>query len=241
MLAHSILGSTNRAMGHAPMIEPTEIRILSLTPKAYATSSRIRSGEDGSSEVERESVVRMQTIVGELLAAIRGLLQGDREAAEVSVDRVAEMVNRGGGTRTMTRLVGCIPSEPPALKIRGGLAPWQLRRVIAHIESHLDGAITTQDLATIAKVSTCHFTQAFRESVSETPHGYVMRRRIERAQGLMLTTGIALGRIAIDCGFADQAHFNKLFRRLVGESPGVWRRARLNPPLVAGSDASPMK
>jgi transcriptional regulator GlxA family with amidase domain len=113
--------------------------------------------------------------------------------------------------------------------------------VTAHIESHLDGAITTPDLATIAKLSTYHFARAFRESLSETPHEYVMRRRIERAQGLMLTTGIALGRIAIDCGFADQAHFNKLFRRLVGESPGVWRRARLIPSLAVDTRASPIK
>jgi transcriptional regulator GlxA family with amidase domain len=103
----------------------------------------------------------------------------------------------------------------------------------------LDGSITTQDLATIAKVSIYHFTRAFRESLSETPHEYVMRRRVERAQGLMLTTNMALGRIAIDCGFADQAHFNKLFRRLVGESPGAWRRARIIPPRGADIYAIP--
>jgi transcriptional regulator GlxA family with amidase domain len=183
----------------------------------------------------------MQTIVGELLAAIRSLLQDDRESAEGSVDRVADMLNRGAGTPMSTRTVDCIQSVRFDQKIRGGLAPWQIRRVTAHIESHLDGAITTQDLATIAKVSTYHFTRAFRESLAETPHEYVMRRRIERAQGLMLTTGIALGRIAIDCGFADQTHFNKLFRRRVGESPGVWRRARLAPPPVVDTHASPLK
>jgi transcriptional regulator GlxA family with amidase domain len=183
----------------------------------------------------------MQTIVGELLAAIRCLLQGDRESAEVSVDRVAEMVKRGGGTPILTRTVDGIQSGRFDQRVRGGLAPWQIRRVTAHIESHLDGAITTQDLASIAKVSTYHFTRAFRESLSETPHQYVMRRRIERAQGLMLTTGIALGRIAIDCGFADQAHFSKMFRRLAGESPGAWRRARLIAPLFVDTHASSIK
>jgi transcriptional regulator GlxA family with amidase domain len=56
----------------------------------------------------------------------------------------------------------------------------------------------------------------------------------------MLTTNIALGRIAIDCGFADQAHFNKLFRRFAGETPGVWRRARVTPPLGGDIHASPI-
>lgn len=267
LLAHSILHrSTNVAMGQAPMTEPTPIRILghvgheltsrasllslagagsrgnrSLTPEGHTTSSSIGKDEDGNSEVGQSSVLRMQTIVEELLTALRSLLQGDRESAEVSVDRIADMVKCGGGIPTSTRTDDCIQSERSALKIRGGLAPWQIRRVTAHIESHLDGAITTPDLATIAKLSTYHFARAFRESLSETPHEYVMRRRIERAQGLMLTTGIALGRIAIDCGFADQAHFNKLFRRLVGESPGVWRRARLIPSLAVDTRASPIK
>jgi AraC-like DNA-binding protein len=42
----------------------------------------------------------------------------------------------------------------------------------------------------------------------------------------MLTTNASLGQIAIKCGLADQPHLNKLFRRLVGESPGDWRRER---------------
>jgi len=60
--------------------------------------------------------------------------------------------------------------------------------------------------------------------------GYIMRRRVERAQGLMLTTNIPLAQIAVSCGIADQAHFNRLFRRFVGETPGTWRRARVAGP-----------
>jgi AraC family transcriptional regulator len=53
-----------------------------------------------------------------------------------------------------------------------------------------------------------------------------MRRRVERAKALMLATNASLGRIAADCGFADQPHFNRHFRGLVGENPNAWRRAR---------------
>jgi transcriptional regulator GlxA family with amidase domain len=160
------------------------------------------------------------------------MLLGDRHSAEASVDRVAEMIDRSAVSGIPTAAVAHAKSNGITPNIRGGLAPWQVRRVTAHIESHLDGSITTQDLATLARVSTYHFTRAFRESLFETPHAYVMRRRVERAQGLMLTTNIALGQIAVECGFADQAHFNKLFRRLAGQSPGAWRRARAIPPSV---------
>ena len=90
--------------------------------------------------------------------------------------------------------------------------------------------ITTKDLAVLARLSSYHFCRAFRDSFGASPHGYLMRRRVERAKGLMLTTNASLGQIAADCGLSDQAHFNKLFRRFVGESPGAWRRARATAP-----------
>jgi transcriptional regulator GlxA family with amidase domain len=113
---------------------------------------------------------------------------------------------------------------------RGGLAPWMVRKVSTHIETHLDSAITSADLAGLTKQSVYHFCRTFRESFDESPHKYVMRRRIERAQGLMLQTNLSLAQIAIECGLADQAHLNKSFRRFVGERPGAWRRARAAPP-----------
>ena len=109
---------------------------------------------------------------------------------------------------------------------RGGLAPWQIRRVTEYIEEHLASTIRLQDLAGIARLSHSHFCRAFKESLGHPAHAYVMRRRVHRAQGLMLSTTESLSQIAALCGMADQAHFCKLFRRLVGESPNAWRRAR---------------
>jgi AraC-like DNA-binding protein len=108
---------------------------------------------------------------------------------------------------------------------RGGLAPWQVRRVTAYIEEHLASTIRLEDLARLARLSHSHFCRAFKESLGHPAHAYVMRRRVQKAQGLMLTTGESLSQIAAQCGMADQAHFCKLFRRLVGQSPNAWRRA----------------
>jgi AraC-like DNA-binding protein len=74
-----------------------------------------------------------------------------------------------------------------------------------------------------------HFNVAFRKSVGDSPHQYIIRRRIERAQGLMLSTDLSLSEIAAQCGLADQAHLTRLFRKVAGESPAAWRRARANP------------
>jgi transcriptional regulator GlxA family with amidase domain len=118
------------------------------------------------------------------------------------------------------------PLAPVGMATKGGLAPWQIRRVTEHIEEHLSSTIRLQDLAAIARLSHSHFCRAFKESLGHPAHAYVMRRRVHRAQGLMLTTAEPLSQIAALCGMADQAHFCKLFRRLVGESPNAWRRAR---------------
>jgi AraC-like DNA-binding protein len=55
---------------------------------------------------------------------------------------------------------------------------------------------------------------------------YVLRRRIELAQGLMLTTSEPLSSIAVNCGMCDQSHFTRSFHRIVGETPYTWRRTR---------------
>jgi transcriptional regulator GlxA family with amidase domain len=98
--------------------------------------------------------------------------------------------------------------------------------VTAYIEEHLASTIRLQDLAGIARLSHSHFCRAFKESMGHPAHAYVMRRRVHRAQWLMLSTAESLSQIAALCGMADQAHFCKLFRRLVGDSPNSWRRAQ---------------
>jgi AraC family transcriptional regulator len=145
------------------------------------------------------------------------------DSAEPTLDRLrAEQMN--------------VPTEWRSKLVRGGLAPWQVRRVTTHIEANLDGTIRIKDLAALIKLSPSHFSRAFKRDFADSPHRYLMRRRLERAQGMMLKTNASLGQIAGDCGFADQAHFNKLFRRLVGESPRAWRRARLEPLDEAQAD-----
>lgn len=123
-------------------------------------------------------------------------------------------------TRAVTRAM------TGAMKVRGGLAPWQVRRVAEHIDANLAASLRLGDLAKLVKLSHSHFCRAFKESFGQPAHSYVMNRRLEVAQGLMLTTTDPLSRIAATCGMADQAHFCKRFRRLVGEPPNAWRRAR---------------
>jgi transcriptional regulator GlxA family with amidase domain len=109
---------------------------------------------------------------------------------------------------------------------RGGLRPQTLRRVHEYVEAHLGQRITLGVLATTAGLSVFHFTRAFKQSQGLTPHAYLLRRRIERAQQLLVETDLPMSSIAFATGFCSQSHFARCFRELVGEPPTVFRWSR---------------
>jgi AraC family transcriptional regulator len=123
--------------------------------------------------------------------------------------------------------------RPPSPALVGNrsvpiLPQWQITRVLAYICTHFDHVIHTDDLAALVRLSPFHFCRVFRATFGAPPHRYISLIRVECAKLLMRNTSVPLGQIAAECGMADQAHFNKLFRRFVGTSPGAWRRGALS-------------
>jgi AraC family transcriptional regulator len=175
-------------------------------------------------KAEGAPVERLHIVLAELCRALSNALRNEREATQECIRRAAEMLQTHGGPPGATDGVGLLRAGG-TLQARGGLAPWQIRRLTAHIEANLDTPLRTRDLSTLVRLSPSHFVRAFKDSLGYPPHGYVMRQRMVRAQRLMLSTDAPLVQIAADCGLADQSHFSRLFRRFAGESPGALRRA----------------
>ena len=98
--------------------------------------------------------------------------------------------------------------------------------MVDHVLAHLDLPIRVDDLAAVTRLSTSHFSRAFKLSFHMSPHAYVVALRLARARALMLESDEQMSRIAAACGFADQAHFSRAFRRKTGCAPGFWRRER---------------
>jgi AraC-like DNA-binding protein len=115
------------------------------------------------------------------------------------------------------------PGCSPDVRL-GGLAPWRIRRLLAFVEEHLSQSIHVADLSGVVGLSVPHFARAFGLSFGEPPHLYVIQRRLDRARHLMLTSDMALSELAVACGFNDQAHFCRLFRRHTGRTRAAWRR-----------------
>ena len=111
---------------------------------------------------------------------------------------------------------------PPA-PARGGLPPGAMRRVREYVETHLSESMDLAELAAVAGLSVYHFARAFKQSAGVTPHHYLVRRRIERAQEMLARSDLALSEVALVTGFSDQSHLARHFRQLVGVTPGQFR------------------
>lgn len=100
---------------------------------------------------------------------------------------------------------------------------WRLARVVDYVDAHLDQTITIEDLAQAAGISRTHFLRSFRSQTGETPHRWLMKRRLERAKDLLQSTAEDLSQIAIRCGFSSQSHMSTALREAVGLTPKGWR------------------
>lgn len=133
---------------------------------------------------------------------------------------------RAAARRLVTLLTRRV--EPDLGYARGGLAPWQKRKVERYLKDNLDRPIRVEELAKLVSLSTGHFCRVYKGAFGWTPHAHIIQLRVELSQRLMLSTEEPLSQIALACGMADQSHLSKHFQRGVGESPSAWRRRRVS-------------
>lgn len=155
-------------------------------------------------------------MIATLVTRALAVLDHDPNGARLCLDRLASLFS----DRRAEPAASVTTSSP-----RGGLSSRQLRRVTDHIEVNLARPIRVETLAALAGLSSGRFTDAFKASTGETPHAYIIERRVRLAQRLMLDTDEPLCQIASACGFSDQAHLTRLFGARVGQTPLRWRKA----------------
>jgi AraC family transcriptional regulator len=105
----------------------------------------------------------------------------------------------------------------------GTLTFQQERTVRDYIHQHLGESISLDDLASEIGLSRFHFARRFRASTGTPPHEFLLRQRVERAQTLLERTNSPLLDVACTCGFADQSHMTREFKKRVGTTPGRYR------------------
>jgi len=104
-------------------------------------------------------------------------------------------------------------------------APRWLSHVKARLHDEFRDNLRMRDLANDAGVHPVHLARVFRSVEKQTPGDYLQRLRIRAACDLLGRWDCSLATIAADCGFADQSHFTRVFRKLAGTTPAQFRRA----------------
>lgn len=195
----------------------------------------IQAGDEESGDLHRvgnHPETKDQRLTNKLLIVVSELIETMVEALSKDREATRECVRNASAT-----LLSCVQDADESLDTmlaraterqvyRGGLAPWQVRTLTTYIDANLNTSLTCEVLARLTKLSVSYFARAFKCTFGYSPHMFLMRRRIERAQGLMLKSNAPLAQIAMECGFADQSHLSRLFLQFTGDSPASWRRAR---------------
>lgn len=102
------------------------------------------------------------------------------------------------------------------------------RQCVEYVLENIDRSIRVDDLANLVGMSKSHFSRAFKSATSRSPMGFVSFLRVEEAARLLTETDYQIGKIAVMCGFADQAHLTRTFQRLRNVSPSQFRRGPVN-------------
>jgi AraC-like DNA-binding protein len=117
------------------------------------------------------------------------------------------------------------PMLIPGKQTDQGLSRWQERRAKTYMTQNLGTRVSNAEIAAICGLSQNYFVTAFRKRTGETPHACLVRYRVEKAKQL-LGGPMSLADVALSCGFSDQSHLTRVFRKHAGVGPGEWRRER---------------
>jgi len=171
----------------------------------------------GPVEMYRVSVLEEDLVLSQLTKSILPHIGRPGWPNPLALDHLnlilgAHLLQKYGGLR-----------KPSTVSV-GGLGPWQKRRATELLNENLSGGIRLSRVAEECGLSISHFARSFKASFGVSTHRWLVQRRIERSQNLLIHTRAPLIDIAEQAGFADQAAFTRTFHQIVGMSPGRWRR-----------------
>jgi AraC family transcriptional regulator len=152
------------------------------------------------------------TLIQGILQTLKHEFMTQGVASDLFVDRLRE-------TLVMHLLRSYGVQKVQIAHYADGLSRHKLNRVIEYINAHLDRRLELWELAQQIDMSQFYFSRLFKKSLRVTPHQYVIQQRVERAQKLLKKGELSLAEIALECGFANQGHLNRHFKRLRGTTP----------------------
>jgi len=195
-----------------------EILQLYLRGNVYAHVVEEMYGCDGAAVrvVPRFAIVDplLEQLAFAVIAALRDGSAEDRLYVETIAQLIAMHLARAHSSR----------NRPKRAAPTDGLSRGRVRRLLDYIEQHLADDLSLEAMAAEVELSPFYVARAFRAAMGQSPHRYVVARRIELAKRLLSDTAMPIAGIALAAGFSSQSHLSAWFRRVVGVSPAAYRR-----------------
>jgi len=195
-----------------------EILQVYLRKSVYENAVEEMYGCDGeaASLVPRFAIV--DPLLEQLAIAVINALRDGRAEDQLYIESIAQLIG------VHLARVHSSRSRPKSNAATDGLSQARIRRLLDYIEQHLGEDLSLQAMAAEVDLSPLYLSRAFRSMTGQSPHQYVVERRVERAKQLLCDTATPIADIALAAGFSSQSHLSNWFRRIVGVSPGVYRR-----------------
>jgi AraC family transcriptional regulator len=157
-------------------------------------------------------------LIASIVTSLGDQLDNPVRGGRLFVDSVAQMLV-AQLLRKYCAFPLALPNRAPRLSVR------KLRLVEDYIQAGLASRLTLENLAASIHMSAFHFARLFKATTGQTPHAYVTRLRIERAQELLRTSTSSISAIAQRVGFSGKSHFAATFLRLTSIPPHLFRSA----------------
>ena len=161
----------------------------------------------------------LDPLLEQLAIAITSALRDGTADDGLYVDAIAHMMaaHLARAHSSRSRPVRLLPAKP--------ISGWKMRRLVEFIEENLEGDLSLHAMAQEVDISPLYLARAFKAALGQSPHRYVLVRRIERARELLRNTAMPVVDVAMASGFSSQSHLSHWFLRLVGVSPAAYRRS----------------
>ena len=162
--------------------------------------------------------------------AFRQRMSEPEPITELELNAVANLL----GTHLLRRYSNLASRPVPRLERK--LSGAEVNRVTEYVVAHLDSALRLAELAAVVGMNPYRFARGFQAATGDSPHKYIMRLRVARAQDLLAGSPLSLGAIAATVGFSSQSHMTLAFQRNLSITPGRFRNqaARSSGAPVAG-------
>jgi AraC family transcriptional regulator len=175
-------------------------------------------GGDGSIAELVPRFAMLDPLLEQLAIAILNALR-DRTAEDtLYIETTAQMIAVHLARTHSTR------SRPQRVAPADGLSRQRIRRLLDFIEAHLGGDLSLEAMAAEVELSPFYLARVFKAELGQSPHQYVLARRVELAKELLRKSNQTIAEVAFASGFSSQSHLTNWFTRMVGVSPAAYRR-----------------